>query len=279
MLGERILVDKTVSYALDVGALERAEAYFKEARYLHLVRRPEAMIRSFERVKAEVGFRYEHRLGGRELAEAMWVISHENILEFLSRVPAERQHRLRFEDLVTEPRAVMEEVSEFLGIELSEGMLRPYEERRERMTDAVHPLSVMVGDVRFHEHREIDRRVAESWKEEGEDLELGAAARDLSKRLGYEVSLPQQGKRVDGEVWSYRKLEKVEREGNLPLSYAQQRLWFIDRLAPESPAYHMPSAIKIKGGLKTPALEQIFSEIVRRHEALRTSFPTVDGSP
>src|SRR5215471_7380790 len=145
MLGERILVDKTVSYALDLGVLERAEAYFKEARYLHLVRRPEAMIRSFERVKAEVGFRYEHRLGGRELAEAMWVISHENILEFLSRVPAERQHRLRFEDLVTEPRAVMEEVSEFLGIELSEGMLKPYAERRERMTDAVHPLSVMVG--------------------------------------------------------------------------------------------------------------------------------------
>src|SRR5262245_47038398 len=137
MLGERILVDKTVSYALDVGTLERAEAYFKEARYLHLVRRPEAMIRSFERVKAEeVAFRYGYGLSGRELAEAMWVISHENILEFLSRVPEERQHRVKFEDLVTEPRAVMEELSEFLGIEMSDGMLRPYEERRERMTDA-----------------------------------------------------------------------------------------------------------------------------------------------
>ena len=160
--------------------MERAEAYFKDARYLHLVRRPEAMIRSFERVKAEeVAFRYEHGLSGRELAEAMWVISHENILEFLSRVPEERQHRVRFEDLVTEPRAVMEEVSEFLGLEMSEGMLKPYEERRERMTDAVHPLSVMVGDVRFHEHQEIDRGVAERWREEGEELELGAAARGV----------------------------------------------------------------------------------------------------
>src|SRR5262245_25380168 len=243
MLGERILVDKTVSYALDVGALERAEAYFKEARYLHLVRRPEAMIRSFEQVKAEVGFRYERRLSGRELAEAMWVISHENILEFLSRAPEERQHRVRFEDLVTEPRAVMEEVSEFLGIELSEGMLKPYAERRERMTDAVHPLSVMVGDVRFHEHREIDRRVAESWRGEGEESKLGVAARELSMRLGYEVSLPQAEKVEELEERSYGKLERVARTGNLPLSYAQQRLWFIDQLEPGSSVYHMPSAM------------------------------------
>jgi amino acid adenylation domain-containing protein len=280
MLGERILVDKTVSYALDVGVLERAEAYFKEARYLHLVRRPEAMIRSFERVKAEqVGFRYERRLSGRELAEAMWVISHENILEFLGRVPEERQHRVKFEDLVTEPRAVMEEVSEFLGIELSEGMLKPYEERRERMTDAAHPLSVMVGDVRFHEHREIDRRVAERWKEEGEDLELGVAAVELSQRLGYEVSLPAVWSVRGEEGRSYEQLERVARTGNLPLSYAQQRLWFIDQLEPGSAIYHMPSAMRLKGRLKTPVLEQSFSEIVRRHEALRTCFPMLDGGP
>jgi thioesterase domain-containing protein len=95
----------------------------------------------------------------------------------------------------------MEEVSEFLGIELSEGMLKPYEERRERMTDAVHPLSVMVGDVRFHEHREIDRRVAERWREEGEDVALGVVARELSERLGYEVSLPLQAKPGDSGTY------------------------------------------------------------------------------
>src|SRR5262245_12731193 len=280
MLGERTLVDKTVSYGLDLGTLERAEAYFKEARYLHLVRRPEAMIRSFERVKAEeVGFRYQSRLSGRELAEAMWVISHENILEFLRRVPEGRQHRVRFEELVTEPRAVMEEVSEFLGIELSEGMLRPYEERRERMTDAVHPLSVMVGDVRFHEHREIDRRVAERWRGEREGLGLGMAARELSVRLGYEVSEPAVWGMGGGEGKFYRKLERVVRSENLPLSYAQQRLWFIDQLEPGSSAYNMPLAVRLRGGLKTAALGQSFSEIVRRHEALRTSFPNLNDSP
>jgi Condensation domain len=71
----------------------------------------------------------------------------------------------------------------------------------------------------------------------------------------------------------------VSREGELPLSYAQQRLWFLHQLKPGSSAYNVPSTVRLVGGLKTPSLGQAFSEIVRRHETLRTSFPILDGEP
>ena len=71
----------------------------------------------------------------------------------------------------------------------------------------------------------------------------------------------------------------VPRDGDLPLSFAQQRLWFIDQLEPGNAAYNFPAAIRLNGPLNVTALERSVSEIVRRHEALRTTFTTVDGRP
>ncbi|HEX2077720.1 MAG TPA: condensation domain-containing protein, partial [Longimicrobium sp.] len=71
----------------------------------------------------------------------------------------------------------------------------------------------------------------------------------------------------------------VERTGALPLSFAQERLWFIDRLEPGSAVYNVPVAWRLGGALDEAALERSLSEIVRRHEALRTVFPEMDGSP
>ncbi|HEX8275905.1 MAG TPA: amino acid adenylation domain-containing protein, partial [Longimicrobiaceae bacterium] len=63
----------------------------------------------------------------------------------------------------------------------------------------------------------------------------------------------------------------VPRDGSpLPLSFAQQRLWFIDRLQPGSDAYNIPAAMRIRGPLDVGALRRAFTELVRRHEALRT---------
>lgn len=64
-----------------------------------------------------------------------------------------------------------------------------------------------------------------------------------------------------------------------PTSYAQQRLWFLDQFAPNSPFYNIPSAVRFKGKLNVAALEQSINEIIRRHETLRTTFATVDGQP
>ncbi len=65
----------------------------------------------------------------------------------------------------------------------------------------------------------------------------------------------------------------------IPLSAAQQRLWFIDQLEPNSPAYNMSEAVRLSGPLDVPALERSLNAIIHRHEILRTNFVSVDGSP
>ncbi len=70
-----------------------------------------------------------------------------------------------------------------------------------------------------------------------------------------------------------------DRRGELPLSFAQERLWFLDQLEPGSPAYNIPSAWRLDGPLQRAALEASVAEIVRRHEVLRTRFPSADGKP
>src|SRR5437588_12846304 len=57
-----------------------------------------------------------------------------------------------------------------------------------------------------------------------------------------------------------------------PASFAQQRLWFLQKLEPEQSAYNVPFAIRIKGKLRTSILERSLGELIRRHEMLRTSF-------
>ncbi len=68
-----------------------------------------------------------------------------------------------------------------------------------------------------------------------------------------------------------------QRKGPLPLSFAQQRLWFIDQLEPESPLYNVPVALRIEGPLSPVVLALCIGEIVRRHEALRTVFAVLEG--
>ncbi len=76
-----------------------------------------------------------------------------------------------------------------------------------------------------------------------------------------------------------RPLLPISRDGTLPLSFAQQRLWFLDQLVPNNAFYNTPAALRLVGSLNLAALEETFNEIVRRHEALRTTFVTVQGQP
>ncbi|MEG3870446.1 amino acid adenylation domain-containing protein [Microcoleus sp. Z1_B5] len=74
-------------------------------------------------------------------------------------------------------------------------------------------------------------------------------------------------------------IKPASRLGELPLSFAQQRLWFLDQLQPGNPAYNIPAAVRLKGALNVAVLEQTFQEIIKRHEALRTTFNSVEGRP
>ncbi|HEX2189135.1 MAG TPA: condensation domain-containing protein, partial [Longimicrobiaceae bacterium] len=71
----------------------------------------------------------------------------------------------------------------------------------------------------------------------------------------------------------------VDRSGPLALSFAQQRLWFLEQLGNLGSTYHMPMRLRLRGELDRGALARSLDRIVARHEALRTSFPTVDGEP
>jgi NRPS condensation-like uncharacterized protein len=92
-----------------------------------------------------------------------------------------------------------------------------------------------------------------------------AATIEMAQREGHGLEAPP--------------IVRVSRDGKLPLSFAQQRLWFLDQLEPGSTFYNIPSAIKLTGVLNIDAMERALTEIVRRHEVLRTTFSQVDGEP
>jgi amino acid adenylation domain-containing protein len=83
----------------------------------------------------------------------------------------------------------------------------------------------------------------------------------------------------EGNSGALSPIERVSREDELPLSYAQQRMWFFEQLASGSASFHIPLGVRFKGRLNQTALEQTFGEIIRRHESLRTVFPAVFDKP
>jgi len=82
-----------------------------------------------------------------------------------------------------------------------------------------------------------------------------------------------------GETIEAPPLTRQPRPGPVPLSFAQERLWFLDRLAPGSAVYNIPLALRLAGDLDLPALAAAVGEVVRRHEALRTVFTVAAGQP
>lgn len=308
-IGDKLLVDKTPVYALDLEILKRAEEDFNQPFYIHLMRHPYASIYSFIEAKLDqVFFRYPHPFTQRELAELVWIVSHQNILEFLETIPAKRQLRVAFEEMVHQPEVVMRRLSAFLGIEFTPDMLKPYEGKK--MTSGVRPGAQMVGDFKFYLRQNIDANAADRWKHFQVEDFLSDTGWEVAQVLGYEkvvkdserslrtgveqsTSLPggQQESEISdkksitqvGSVDLLAPIPRLDRQAfsgtELPLSYAQQRLWFLDQWEPGSPYYNIPSAIRLKGRLNAAALERSLNEIVRRHEVLRTVFISVDGKP
>jgi amino acid adenylation domain-containing protein len=89
----------------------------------------------------------------------------------------------------------------------------------------------------------------------------------------------KSGQEKPGTPASLQPLTARPRENPIPLSFAQERLWFLDRLEPGSPFYNMPLALRLTGRLDAGALKQALQEVTHRHEVLRTCFPLVNGQP
>ncbi|KYF97349.1 hypothetical protein BE20_38870 [Sorangium cellulosum] len=132
-------------------------------------------------------------------------------------------------------------------------------------------------------------------------FELGGhsllATRAISRvRASFQVELPlrsifdhptvaQLARAVDEAVRQQRgatapsPIVRQPRDGGLPLSFAQQRLWFLAQLEPDSAGYNMTSAVRVAGALELAVLRESLAALALRHEALRTTFAVVDGEP
>ena len=102
---------------------------------------------------------------------------------------------------------------------------------------------------------------------------------ELPLRAVFEApTVAQLALRVEPEVAqdvALPSIAPIERNQMIPLSFAQQRLWFLDQLQPGNAAYNIPATVRLEGNLDRAALERSLNEIVRRHEALRTTFKLV----
>ncbi|MGW1198620.1 amino acid adenylation domain-containing protein, partial [Streptomyces sp. NPDC002536] len=103
-----------------------------------------------------------------------------------------------------------------------------------------------------------------------------------SSRADRIAALPEHlrsalAKRLAGQAAATLSIPSVPRDGALPMSYGQQRLWFLEDFEPESTDYHSALPLRLKGEVDTHALRGALDGLVARHEALRTTFGTVDG--
>ena len=125
--------------------------------------------------------------------------------------------------------------------------------------------------------RELGIRIA---ARDGE-LEVDAPRGTLDAALRAEL-LSRKSELLRLLSWSRRAasdvaLEPVSREQKLPLSWAQQRLWFLDQLEPSSSAYNISWTVRLRGELDYPALQAALDQLTARHETLRTVFPDESG--
>jgi amino acid adenylation domain-containing protein len=273
---DRLLVDKTPFYSVDAAILRQAEEYFDNALYIHLLRHPLGMIRSFEKARMErilSGHPYSSALAelaesgsSVKLAEMLWLHCNHNILNFLQDIPAERQCRLKFEDLVSQPQPTLATLCDVLDLPLHQDMLKPYQDSRQRMTDGLHAEGKMLGDIKFHAHQKIDAQVAESWRTAYKEDFLSEAAWSLAEQLGYQREL------------KLLTIPRLPEEQPLRLSFAQQRLWFLAQLEGRTATYNIPVVLRLEGSLDQQALRSSFLALIERHESLRVCFPAINGA-
>lgn len=185
-IAPRLLVDKTPSYVFDPATLCQAEALFANAHYIHLMRHPYGMIHSFEEAHLDLlPATANLALDPRAQAELTWLISHEHVIDFLRTIPAQRQHWLTFEELVTQPQQAMTALCRFLNLDFHSAMVDPYSDSHARMTDGVHTEGRMIGDPKFHQHQGIDPAVATQWRAYYQHDFLSDRTMALATQLGY----------------------------------------------------------------------------------------------
>ena len=184
LAGDRLLIDKSPTYASNRETLEKAEAMFEGAKYIHLVRHPYAVVESFARMRMDKLVSSEDT-DAYQLAELIWRDSNQNIINLAEDIDPNRYHLVYYEDLVSKPQQVLESICQFLNVPFDPAVLTPYQ--GDRMTDGVSDTAMSLGDPNFLNHQTIDAKLAETWKEIQLPNPLGMYTQKLAQQLKYEL--------------------------------------------------------------------------------------------
>ncbi|APF18147.1 amino acid adenylation domain protein [Caldithrix abyssi DSM 13497] len=183
-INPQLFVDKTPAYAIDLNILNRAEEEFENTLYIHLQRHPYATIYSFLEARLDQNFfKFEHPFTRRQLAELIWLVSHLNIINFLSQIPEQRKYVLKYEDLLQNPEREIRQLCQFLKLPFEPEMLEPY--HGDKMTSGMQKNRQMVGDYKFYLYRKIDPRAATRWKNFHHKDFLSEMSIEVARKLGY----------------------------------------------------------------------------------------------
>lgn len=184
LAGDKLVVDKTPPYAMDMETLRRAEQIFEDAIYIHLVRHPYAMMESFLRVRLDQQFSSslfdEPNPDPYIIAETIWATANRNLTTFLADVDPARHRLVRYEDLVQKPEETMRDLCSLMELSYEPSLITPYDGRRERMMGGI-------GDPNILTHTGIDPSLADRWQKVTLPRRLDPTTKQLAEQFGYEL--------------------------------------------------------------------------------------------
>ncbi len=179
--GGRILVDKCPHLSADPPALARLARWFPDARWIWIVRHPGSVTRSIENMPmAEVILQ-----GYAPDARGIWYHANRTIQAFLAGIPAERQVRVTYEDLVQSPETPLRSITDLLGLAYVPAMAQPYE--GDRMRDGP-PGARAVGDPNLAGRGKLEPELATKWLEGFDPASVSPETHGLARALGYDLS-------------------------------------------------------------------------------------------
>ncbi|MDW3191299.1 MAG: SDR family NAD(P)-dependent oxidoreductase [Cytophagales bacterium] len=177
LAGKKIFIDKTPNYYKDPHVFDRMEDGFSGAKYIHLIRHPYSTMDSI--LKNRIYTLYEaYRNQPIKAAEHIWNSHNQHIRHFMEHIDPTRSLDVHFEELVTQPKEVMQRICKFLGVKFEERMIHPYTTGNMIAGD---------GDPNILNHEDIDPTLAEVWKNIDFQPDLNAASTELANYYQYEL--------------------------------------------------------------------------------------------
>lgn len=169
-----MIVDKTPGYSVQLAVLNQINEHFPNAKFVHLVRSPHDMIRSYVRLQLHRGSQAQFKTGLNpyQMAEAVWFACNANSQEFLNGIPRQRQRTIRYEDLTAAPGEALATICDLLEREFEPEMADPY--------SAPGAVAQGAGDLHIHLKKTVEHRAPiEPF------YDLGERCQELVEHYGY----------------------------------------------------------------------------------------------